>query len=49
MWQYGEGDYFGELALINNEPRKASIRSEGISKLAVVSREGFKKMFGGME
>jgi cAMP-dependent protein kinase regulator len=36
--KYGVGDYFGELALLNNEPRAASVIA--ITDCKVVSLEG---------
>jgi cAMP-dependent protein kinase regulator len=38
VMKYREGDYFGELALINNEPRQASVKAVSNVKLAWVSR-----------
>ena len=38
VMKYKEGDYFGELALINNEPRQASVKAVSNVKLAWVSR-----------
>jgi cAMP-dependent protein kinase regulator len=46
VYKYETGDYFGELALINNEPRQASIRAVTSAKLAYVTSEGFKRVFG---
>ena len=43
---YQQGDYFGQLALINNEPRKASVKTITKAKVACVTREGFKRVFG---
>lgn len=49
VFKYHEGDYFGELALIRNEPRAANIISK--SKLHVVSldRHSFKRLLGPIE
>ncbi len=49
VMNYGEGDFFGELALINNEPRQASVKAKSVVKLACVSREGFKRVFGPLQ
>ena len=38
VMNYEEGSYFGELALINNEPRQASVKAVSEVKLAYVSR-----------
>jgi cAMP-dependent protein kinase regulator len=50
VFQFKENDYFGELALLNNETRKASIRVT--SKKAVVAsldKNTFKKLLGPIE
>ena len=49
VWQYAEGDFFGELALINNSPRQASIKAKSLVKLACISRDEFKRVFGSSE
>jgi len=36
-----EGDYFGELALLDESPRSASVMTLGESKLAVLSKTAF--------
>jgi cAMP-dependent protein kinase regulator len=46
VFRYEQGDYFGELALLNNSPRQASVKAITPAKVAVVSREGFKRVFG---
>jgi cAMP-dependent protein kinase regulator len=48
VYTFEEGDYFGELALINNEPRQASIRALTPAKVAYVTSLGFKRVFGGI-
>lgn len=47
--EYKEGDYFGELALINHESRQASVKAVSKVKLAYVTREGFKRVFGPLQ
>lgn len=49
VMDYKEGDYFGELALIHHEPRQASVKALSKSKLAYVTREGFKRVFGPLQ
>ena len=50
VFQFKENDYFGELALMNNENRKASIKVTS-QKAVVVSldKTTFKKLLGPME
>jgi cAMP-dependent protein kinase regulator len=42
----GEGDYFGELALIENRPRAASVTAQSMVSCAVMSREAFERLLG---
>ena len=44
--KYGKGDYFGELALLNDKPRAASVISTTEVKLATLGREGFQRLLG---
>lgn len=37
----GEGEYFGELALLDNAPRSASVVTVEDTKLAVISKQAF--------
>jgi hypothetical protein len=37
----GKGDYFGEMALISNSPRSATIRTVSSVELAVLGKENF--------
>lgn len=37
--QYGAGDYFGELSLIDAEPRSASVATLTACKMSIVSRD----------
>ena len=50
MFDYKENDYFGELALLHNHKRKASIlvTSETI-KVASISKVSFKRLLGNIE
>jgi len=41
---YGAGDYFGELALIRNQPRAASVTAKGATKLLSVDSRSFKRL-----
>ena len=46
---YKKGDYFGELALLKNEPRAASVVSKTEVKLATLGKEGFQRLLGPVE
>jgi cAMP-dependent protein kinase regulator len=46
---YSKGDFFGELALIRNEPRAASIRTTTDCKLLTLDRMSFKRLLGPIE
>jgi cAMP-dependent protein kinase regulator len=41
-----QGDYFGELALINNAPRKATVRALGDAVVLKVEKESFDNLMG---
>jgi len=41
---YGVGDYFGELALIRNQPRAASVIARGNAKLLSIDSRSFKRL-----
>jgi len=43
---YGKGDYFGELALLNDQPRAASIIARTKIKVASLGKEGFVRLLG---
>jgi cAMP-dependent protein kinase regulator len=42
----GKGDYFGELALLNDAPRAASVRAITKMKLATLGKDGFQRLLG---
>ncbi|MFM1912312.1 MAG: hypothetical protein RIR51_150 [Bacteroidota bacterium] len=47
--EYKKGSYFGELALIKNEPRAASIVATADCKLLCLDRLSFKRLLGPIE
>ena len=46
---YRKGDYFGELALLNDKPRAATIVATDDVKVATLGSEGFKRLLGPVE
>lgn len=46
---YQKGDYFGELALLDDKPRAASIVAETEVKLATLGKNGFQRLLGPVE
>ena len=49
VMHYKSGDYFGELALLNNEPRAANVIAKTNLKAAVLDRQSFKRLLGPIE
>ena len=47
--EYGKGDYFGELALLDDKPRAASVVSTTEVKVATLGKEGFQRLLGPVE
>ncbi|KAK7535153.1 camp-dependent protein kinase A regulatory subunit [Phyllosticta citribraziliensis] len=47
--QYNKGDYFGELALLNDAPRAASVVSTTEIKVATLGKDGFQRLLGPVE
>lgn len=47
--QYQKGDYFGELALLDDKPRAASVISKGEVKVATLGKDGFQRLLGPVE
>ncbi|KAF2769091.1 camp-dependent protein kinase regulatory subunit [Teratosphaeria nubilosa] len=46
---YKRGDYFGELALLDDKPRAASVTSKTDIKVATLGRDGFQRLLGPVE
>lgn len=44
--QYREGDYFGERALLKNEPRAANVIAKSRLHVAGLDRASFKRLLG---
>eukprot|EP00747_Dinoflagellata_sp_TGD_P024852 gnl/TRDRNA2_/TRDRNA2_130841_c0_seq2.p1 gnl/TRDRNA2_/TRDRNA2_130841_c0~~gnl/TRDRNA2_/TRDRNA2_130841_c0_seq2.p1 ORF type:complete len:405 (+),score=128.24 gnl/TRDRNA2_/TRDRNA2_130841_c0_seq2:92-1306(+) len=44
VYEYSVGDYFGELALIQNQPRAASVLARGQLKVLSLDRKAFKRL-----
>ena len=49
VFHYKEGDYFGELALLQNEPRAANIIATTRLQLVSFDRHSFKRLLGPVE
>lgn len=47
--EYQRGDYFGELALLDDKPRAASVIAKTDVKVAKLGRDGFKRLLGPVE
>ena len=47
--EYGKGDYFGELALLEDKPRAASVVSTTEVKVATLGKDGFQRLLGPVE
>ena len=49
VFEYKEGDYFGEIALVKNTVRQASIKAETDCRIVSIDRDAFKRLLGPME
>lgn len=46
---YKPGDFFGELALLRNEPRAANVLAKSKLRVASLDRQSFKRLLGPLE
>lgn len=49
VYKYKAGEYFGELALLHDVSRQASVKALTSVRVAFLDRESFKRIFGSME
>lgn len=49
VYHYKEGDYFGELSLLHDLGRQASIKALSRVRLASIERDTFKRLLGSLE
>eukprot|EP00747_Dinoflagellata_sp_TGD_P106680 gnl/TRDRNA2_/TRDRNA2_169920_c0_seq1.p1 gnl/TRDRNA2_/TRDRNA2_169920_c0~~gnl/TRDRNA2_/TRDRNA2_169920_c0_seq1.p1 ORF type:complete len:941 (-),score=209.34 gnl/TRDRNA2_/TRDRNA2_169920_c0_seq1:47-2521(-) len=49
VMQYSKGDYFGEIALLLGEPRKASVYAVGHCSTYYITRQTFKRILGPLQ
>ena len=49
VFEFGEGDYFGEIALVRDTPRQASVKCVSDCRVVSIERDAFKRMFGPIE
>ena len=47
--QYQKGDFFGELALLNDAPRAASVIARTEVKVATLGKSAFQRLLGPVE
>ena len=49
VYEFNPGDYFGELALLRNQKRAASIKATSPLEVVELDRDSFKRVCGPLE
>ena len=49
VYEFKDGDYFGEIALVRDVPRQASVKCMTHCRVVLIGRDCFKRMFGPIE
>jgi len=47
--EYKQADYFGELALLMEQPRLATVRAGGVTKVLCLDRKSFNRLLGNLD
>ena len=49
VYEFSTGDYFGEISLVRNTPRQATVKCVTKTQVVCIDRDSFKRMFGPIE
>jgi len=49
VMEYKQADYFGELALLMEQPRLATVRAGGVTKVLCLDRKSFNRLLGNLD